>query len=55
MDIQRARFRAGVATTIETREAERSYVEALGNLYTAAYNVKVNETIVLELENRLVQ
>ncbi len=55
VDIQRARFRAGVATTLETREAERSYVEALGNLYTAAYNVKVNETIVLELENRLVQ
>lgn len=55
VDIQRARFRAGVATTIETREAERSYVEALVNLYTAAYNVKVNETVVLELENKLVQ
>ncbi|MBL7717341.1 MAG: TolC family protein [Flavipsychrobacter sp.] len=55
VDIQRARFRAGIATTLETREAESSYVQALVSLYTAAYNVKVNETVVLELENRLVQ
>jgi outer membrane protein len=54
-DIQRARFRAGVATTLETREAENSYVQALSALFTAAYNVKVNETVVLELENKLLQ
>jgi outer membrane protein len=55
MDIQKARFRVGIATTIETREAENSYVQALVNLHTAAYNVKVNETVVLELENQLVR
>lgn len=55
MDIQRARFNVGVATTLETREAETSYVTALVRLYTAAYNVKVNETRVLELEGQLVR
>jgi outer membrane protein len=55
MDIQKARFRVGIATTLETREAENSYVQALIRLYTAAYNLKVNETRVLELESRLVR
>lgn len=55
VDIQKARFRSGIATTLETREAESSYVQALVDFYTAAYNVKVNETIVLELENELVK
>lgn len=55
VDIQKARFKAGIAITLETREAENSYVQALVDLYTAAYNVKVNETIVLELENQLVR
>jgi outer membrane protein len=54
-DIQAARFRAGIATTIETREAENSYVQALVRFYTAVYNVKVNETLVLEVENELVK
>lgn len=53
MDIQKARFRVGVATTLETREAENSYVQALIRLYTAVYNLKVNETRVLEIESRL--
>ncbi|HRO41663.1 MAG TPA: TolC family protein [Flavipsychrobacter sp.] len=55
VDIQKARFRVGIATTLETREAENSYVQALIRLYTAAYNLKVNETRVLELESRLVK
>lgn len=55
LDIQKVRFRVGLATTIETREAENSYVQALISLYTAAYNVKINETKVLELESDLVQ
>jgi Outer membrane protein len=54
-DIQAARFRVGVATTLEIREAENSYVQALLRVYTAAYNLKVNETQVLELENELVK
>lgn len=55
LDIQKARFRVGIATTLETREAENSYVQALVRLYTAAYNLKVNETIVLQLEGKLVK
>jgi outer membrane protein len=55
MDIQRARFRVGIATTLETREAENGYVQALVRYYVSAYTLKVNETIVLELENKLVQ
>ncbi|WP_276133604.1 TolC family protein [Polluticoccus soli] len=54
MDIQRARFRVGIATTLETREAENGYVQALTRLNTAAYTLKVNETVVRELENQLV-
>jgi outer membrane protein len=53
--IQKERFSVGIGTTLETREAENSYVQALVRLYTAAYNVKVNETIVRELEGTLVQ
>jgi len=55
LEIQEARFRVGLATTLETREAENSYVQALIRLYTAAYNLKVNETRVLELESALVR
>jgi outer membrane protein TolC len=55
MNIQRARFRVGIATTLETREAENGYVQALTRLNTAAYTLKVNETIVRELENQLVR
>jgi outer membrane protein len=53
LDIQRARFKVGIATTLETREAENSYVQALIRLYTSAYNLKINETKVLELESNL--
>jgi outer membrane protein TolC len=53
LDIQQARFRVGIATSIELREAENSYVSTLARLYAAAYNVKVNETRVLEIESRL--
>jgi outer membrane protein len=54
LDIQKARFRAGIANTLETREAENSYVQALVRYYTSIYNVKLNETILLELQGRLV-
>lgn len=55
LDIQKERFRVGVANTLETREAENSYVQALVRYYTAAYNLKVNETLVLELEGTLIK
>ncbi|MES2701980.1 MAG: TolC family protein [Bacteroidota bacterium] len=54
VDVQHARFRVGIGTTLESREAENDYVTALVRLYTAEYNLKVNETIVLELQNQLV-
>lgn len=53
LDIQKARFQVGIATSLELREAENSYVQVLARKNTAAYNVKVNETRVLELESRL--
>ena len=53
--IQKERFKAGIANTLETREAENSYVQALVRYYTAIYNLKVNETRVLELEGALVK
>lgn len=53
LDIQQARFKVGVATTLELREAEASYVSTLARYYLAAYNAKVAETRVLELEARL--
>ena len=55
LDIQQARFRVGVATSLEIREAENSYVATLARFYAAAYNVKVNETRVLEIEARLAE
>ncbi|MBS1773342.1 MAG: TolC family protein [Bacteroidetes bacterium] len=55
LDVQLARFRVGIANTLEVRQAENDYVAALVTYYTAAYNLKVNETIVLELENQLVK
>ena len=55
LDIQIARFWARFASTLEAREAEDSYIAALVRLYTAAYNVKLNETNVLALESSLVK
>lgn len=55
IDIQQARFKVGVATTLELREAEASFVSTLARYYMAAYNAKVAETRVLELEARLNQ
>lgn len=55
LDIQQARFRVGVANTLELREAENSYVATLARYYAAAYNAKVAETRVLEIEARLAE
>lgn len=54
MEIQQARFRLASGTTLEVREAENGYIQALLRLYTATYNLKVNEVKVLELEGALV-
>lgn len=53
--VQAARFRVGAGTTLELREAENGFVQAIIRLYTAEYNLKLNETQVLELENKLVE
>jgi len=53
LDVQLARFKVGVGTTLESREAESAFVQSLIRLYTAQCNVKVYETQVLELENKL--
>lgn len=55
IDIQRALLRVGIANILQTREAESSYVEALVRFYQSVYNLKVNETQVLEMENKLVR
>jgi outer membrane protein len=54
LDIQKARFRVGLATSLEMREAESSYVATLARYYTARFSAKVAETRVLEIEARLV-
>jgi len=53
--IQQARFRVGVSNTLELREAENSYVEALTRLVDAGYALKVAETKLLVIENKLVR
>ncbi len=53
--IQQARFRVGVSNTLELKEAENSYVAALSRLTEAAYNLKIAETRLLELQNELVR
>lgn len=53
--IQEERFKVGVSTTLDARQAENDYVQALLRFYTSIYNVKVNQTKVLELESKLVQ
>jgi outer membrane protein len=53
LNIQQARFRVGVATSLELREAESSYVATLARYYAARYNAKVAEARVLEIEARL--
>lgn len=55
LDVQLKRYKVGVGTTLESRQAETDYIAALERLFTAAYNLKVNETLVLELESQLVK
>lgn len=55
LDIQQERFRVGIATSLEMREAENSYIATLARYYNAAFNAKVAETRVLEIEARLAE
>lgn len=55
VDVQKARFRVGIGTTLESRQAENDYLVALSNYYTSVYNMILNQTTLLELENKLVE
>jgi outer membrane protein len=49
------RFRQGVSTNLELREAQRSLEEAYNRLISARYNTKVAETELLRLKGELVR
>lgn len=49
------RFRQGVSTNLELREAQRSLEEAYNRLISARYNTKVAETELLRLKGDLVK
>ncbi|MVT06776.1 TolC family protein [Chitinophaga sp. ysch24] len=49
------RFRQGVSTVIETKEAQQSLEDAYNRLINARYNIKLAETQLLRLNGMLVQ
>lgn len=49
------RFRQGVSTVIETKEAQQSLEDAYNRLINARYNIKLAETQLLRLNGTLVQ
>jgi outer membrane protein TolC len=53
--IERDRYRLGVSTYIELRQAEQNVASAITNLITARYNLKVAETELLRLRGDLVR
>ena len=53
--VQQQRFRVGIGTTLEARQAENDYVASLVRLYTAEYNLKISEIAVLQLDSQLVK
>ncbi len=48
------RFRLGNSTSLELKEAEKSYTEAITRLVTVQYNVKIAETELLRLSGQLI-
>ena len=55
VEIALARFRQGVSTYLELREAQKSLEDAYNRLIAARYNTKVSETELLRLQGRLIQ
>jgi outer membrane protein TolC len=49
------RFRQGVSTNLELREAQRSLEEGYNRLIAARYNTKLAETELLRLKGDLVK
>lgn len=55
MDIMLESFRLGKANTLEFKEAQRSYEDALNNLLQTRYDAKIAETELLRLKGELVR
>ena len=53
--IQQARFKVGLATAIETREAENSYVQSLQRLFKAEYDLQISEAEINMILGKLVE
>jgi outer membrane protein len=55
LDIALIRFKLGSSSSIELKEIQRSYEEAIVRLTTTAYNVKVIETNLLRLNGKILK
>ncbi len=55
LNIARERYRVGVSTFIELRQAEQSLADAENTLITARYNLKIAETELLRLKGDLIK
>ena len=55
MDITLESFRLGKATTLELKEAQKSYEDALTLLLQTRYTAKIAETDLLKLKGELVK
>jgi outer membrane protein TolC len=54
MDITFARFSAGAAGSLELKEAQRTYEEAMSRLANSRFNAKTSETTLMKLNGDLV-
>jgi outer membrane protein len=54
LDIALERFRLGAGTTLELKDVQRTYEEALVRLTTARYNTKVAETTLMRLNGDII-
>jgi outer membrane protein len=55
IEISLERFRLGEATTLEVKEAQKSYEESLYRLVQARYDAKIAETELIRLKGELVK
>ncbi|MCX6297375.1 MAG: TolC family protein [Bacteroidetes bacterium] len=55
VDIALERFRIGSSNSLELKEIQRSYDEALTRLSVARYNAKVSETQLMKLNGKLIK
>ncbi len=55
LDMALERFRLGASTSIELKEAQRSYEDSNNRLSDARYNAKVSETQLLKLSGEIIK